>query len=203
MLKSLGQGSNPCHSSDILCLLFFLSFFLSFFFFFFFVFLGLNPQHIEVPWLGVELELRLLADTTATAMLDLSLICSLQYTSHGSTGSITHWARSGIEPASSWMLVRFVTAELQQELLYLQSVFTYSYDLELQEFFPLFWKQGKNADQSWYGLNTSATPNAPPSQVPKEPENYLLLYFWKLTFKETVWQRGRSTFLLTRCVRNG
>ena len=42
---------------------------LSFFFFFFF-FGGVYSQHMEVPRLGVELELHLLADATATAMQD-------------------------------------------------------------------------------------------------------------------------------------
>ena len=36
----------------------------------FFFFLGLHPRHMEVPRLGVELELQPLAYTTATAMLD-------------------------------------------------------------------------------------------------------------------------------------
>ena len=40
------------------------------FFFVFFVFLGLHPWHMEVPRLGVELELQLPAYTTATAMPD-------------------------------------------------------------------------------------------------------------------------------------
>ena len=40
----------------------------------FFFFLGLHLHHIEVPRLGVELELQLLAYTTATAMVDLSYI---------------------------------------------------------------------------------------------------------------------------------
>ena len=31
-------------------------------------------------------------------------------TAHGNTRSLTHWARSGIEPASSCILVQFVTA---------------------------------------------------------------------------------------------
>ena len=31
-------------------------------------------------------------------------------------GSLTHWVRPGMEPASSWILVRFVTTEPQQEL---------------------------------------------------------------------------------------
>ena len=40
---------------------------------------------------------------------------SATYTTvHGK--SLTHWARPGIKPASSWLLVRFVTAEPQGEL---------------------------------------------------------------------------------------
>ena len=31
----------------------------------------------------------------------------IRATSHGKAGSLTHWARPGIEPASSWKLVRF------------------------------------------------------------------------------------------------
>ena len=31
-------------------------------------------------------------------------------TAHGNTGSLTHLARPGIEPASSWILVRFLSA---------------------------------------------------------------------------------------------
>jgi len=40
------------------------------FFLFLFVFLGLHPWHMEVPRLGVKLELQLLACTTPTAMPD-------------------------------------------------------------------------------------------------------------------------------------
>ena len=44
-------------------------------------------------------------------------------TAHGNTGSLTHWARPGIEPVSSWISVRFVSAEPGQKLhpLFLQS----------------------------------------------------------------------------------
>ena len=38
-------------------------------------------------------------------------------TAHGSAGSLTHWRRLGIEPASSWMLVRFIATEPWLELL--------------------------------------------------------------------------------------
>ena len=38
-------------------------------------------------------------------------------TVHGNTGSWTHQASLGIKPASSWILVRFVSTEQWQELL--------------------------------------------------------------------------------------
>ena len=45
---------------------------------------------------------------------------SVTYTTAlGNTGSLTHWARPGIQPASSWMLVRFVSTGPQWELLFL------------------------------------------------------------------------------------
>ena len=37
-------------------------------------------------------------------------------TAHGNAGSLTHGARPGIEPASLWILVGFLTAEPQREL---------------------------------------------------------------------------------------
>ena len=61
---------------------------LFFFFFFFLPFLGPLPQHMEVPRLGVKLELQLLAYDTA----------------HSNARSLTHWARPGIEPGTSWLV---------------------------------------------------------------------------------------------------
>ena len=40
-------------------------------------------------------------------------------TTHGNAGPLTHGARPGIEPKSSWILVGFIPAEPQQELLHL------------------------------------------------------------------------------------
>ena len=48
---------------------------------------------MDVPELGVELKLQLPAYATA----------------HGNAASLTHWARPGIKPASSWILVGFLT----------------------------------------------------------------------------------------------
>ena len=47
-------------------------------------------------WAGVELELQLPASTTYT-------------TACGNAGSLTHWVRPGIESASLWILVGFLT----------------------------------------------------------------------------------------------
>ena len=44
-------------------------------------FLGLNPWHMEVPRLGVELELQLLAYTTVIEMQDLGHVCKLHRSS--------------------------------------------------------------------------------------------------------------------------
>ena len=51
------------------------------FLFFFLCFLGPQPQHMEVPRLGVKLELQLPAYTTATAISDLSRVCDLRHSS--------------------------------------------------------------------------------------------------------------------------
>ena len=50
-----------------------------FFFFFFFVFLGPCPWHMQVPRLGVESELYLMAYTTATSTPNPSRVCDLHY----------------------------------------------------------------------------------------------------------------------------
>ena len=82
--------------------------------FFFFSFLGPHPWHIEVPRLGVRLELQ--AYTMATATPDLSHICDL-YCSSWQCQILTHWAGPGIESESSWMVVRFLITEPHRELL--------------------------------------------------------------------------------------
>lgn len=51
------------------------------FLFFFLVFLGLYSRHMEVPRLGVESELQLLAYTTAIGTPDLSCVCYLHHSS--------------------------------------------------------------------------------------------------------------------------
>ena len=65
--------------------------------FFFFVFCLFRAAlwNMEVPRLGVELELYMTAYTTATAMQDLSYMWELL-------------SKSGLEPASLWILVGFV-----------------------------------------------------------------------------------------------
>ena len=72
----------------------------SFVFLFFFFFLGSHLQHMDVPWLRVELQL---PACTATA-------------TYGNARLETHWVR--IEPLSPWILVRLIITKPQQELPY-------------------------------------------------------------------------------------
>ena len=70
---------------------------------------------MEVLRLRVEWELRLPAYTTATATSDLSHVCDPHHSSWHSR-SLTHWARPGITPATSWFLAGFISAEPRWEL---------------------------------------------------------------------------------------
>ena len=92
-------------------------------FFFFLLF-----RAMEVPRLGIELELQLLAYTTATARPDPSCIWT-HTTTHGNAGSPTHWVRPGIKPTSSWILVGLITAEPQQEFQNFFFFFSHTCDL--------------------------------------------------------------------------
>ena len=70
---------------------------------------------MEVPRLGVQSELQLLAYATATATPNLSLVCALHHSSR------KYWIlnpliEAGITPTSSWILVGFISAEPQWEL---------------------------------------------------------------------------------------
>ena len=75
-----------------------------------------HMQHMEVPRLGVKLELQLLVYTIATAMWIRAPSATYTIT-HGNAGSLTHSVSPGIKLASSWILVRFVTTIPPWELL--------------------------------------------------------------------------------------
>ena len=81
------------------------------FHFILFCFLGPHSQHMDVPRLGVKLELHLPAYTTDITTQDLSHVCDLHtHTAHGNTRSSNHWARPGIQLATSWFQVGFISA---------------------------------------------------------------------------------------------
>ena len=74
----------------------------------FFCNLGLHLQHMEVPRLGDELDLQLPAYTQPQQYRIWALPVTYT-TTLGNAGSLTHWARPGIKPISTWILVGFVT----------------------------------------------------------------------------------------------
>ena len=121
--KFLGQGSNQSHSfnlhhscSNAWSLTHYATaetpghIIFNFSNLFIFCFLGLHRRHME----------GLIGTTAArlhhsTAMLDLSHVCNLHHRSR--QHQIFAKARPGIEPATSWILVGFVSAAPQWELL--------------------------------------------------------------------------------------
>ena len=54
--------------------------------------------------------------TPQPQQLGIQAVSSTYTTTQSNTGSLTHWATPGIKPASSWILIRFVSTEPQQEL---------------------------------------------------------------------------------------
>ena len=73
-------------------------------FYFIFCFLGLHLQHMEVPILGVKLELQLPTYTTATATWDLSHVCDLHHSSWQC------WILNPMREAKDWMLILMNTS---------------------------------------------------------------------------------------------
>ena len=61
----------------------FFLFFLKYVIYLFIAFLGLHPQHVEVPGLGVESELQ-------PQQLRIQAISATYNTAHGNAGSLTH-----------------------------------------------------------------------------------------------------------------
>ena len=66
-------------------------------YFCFFVFLGLHPQHMNVPRLGVQSELW--PPVYATAMQDPSHVCDLHH------GSLQHWNLKSMSKARDQTLI--------------------------------------------------------------------------------------------------
>ena len=97
----------------LLLYLLFFSFFL-FFFFFFFWFSGRHPGHMEIPRLGV-----LRSYSRWPQQCQIWAASATYTTASGNDGSLTHWARRpGMEPTTSWFLVRFLSTVPQQEPLF-------------------------------------------------------------------------------------
>ena len=87
------------------------------------------PQHIYVPRLESHrsYSCRSTPQPQQHQIQATSVTCT---TAHGNARSLTHWARPGIEPTSSWILVGFISTELWWEFIY--SVFCYlSFTLSL------------------------------------------------------------------------
>ena len=85
-------------------------FYYYYYYYYYFCFLGPNLRHVEVPRLGVESELQLLAYTTAIVMCDPSRVCDLYHSSRQC--QIFNPLSKGRDRThnTSQFLVRFVSA---------------------------------------------------------------------------------------------
>ena len=86
------------------------AFFVFWVFFFFWRFRPRSPPTPPSPTYGDSQAggpIRAVA-TTQPQQCGIPAASATYTTAHGNTGSLTHWARPGIEPASSWILVGFV-----------------------------------------------------------------------------------------------
>ena len=79
------------------------------------LFLWPLPQHMEVSRLGVEWSYSCWP-TPQPWQCQIRVTSATYTTARGNVRSLTHWAGPGIEPATSWLLVGFVSAEPQWEL---------------------------------------------------------------------------------------
>ena len=82
----------------------------------FFFSLGPHPRHMSVPRLRSNWSCSCWP-TPQPQKQQFWATSSIYTTAHGNTRSLKHWARSGIKPSSSWLLVRFVITEPKWELL--------------------------------------------------------------------------------------
>ena len=130
--------------------------------------------HIDIPRLGVKLELQLPTYTTV----------------HGNAGSLTHWTRPGIEPVFSWILVGFVTTELQQQL-WGHSLLSITHSSYLCKsclqflFWPLAWETPDLCSAVRVQTAMKALPSATFSNskmIPSLPRNQTSLLIWPLEF---------------------
>ena len=78
--------------------------------FIFICFLGLQVQHMEISGLRSNLSCSC-RPPPQPQQRQIRAASATFTTAHGNARSLTHWTRTGMEPASSWTLVRFVTAE--------------------------------------------------------------------------------------------
>ena len=77
--------------------------------------LGLHLQHMEVLRLGFNWSYRHWPKPQPQ-QIGIQATSATYTIVHSNAGSLTDWVRPRIEPATSWILVRFISAEPQRKL---------------------------------------------------------------------------------------
>ena len=113
-------------------------------------------------------------------------------TAHGNTGSLTRWGRPGIEPTSSWILVRLVTTEPLWELP--QCFFSSSHGPSSAPTSGCLWYLLTRACQNLCGQKDC--PEDIQEEAPHPGESlHALLWPW-----EVIWDARLGTALRGQCV---
>ena len=150
---------------------------------------------MEVPRLGVKLELQLQAYTTATAMPDSCHIFHIfqkfvNYTpAYGNTRSLTHWARPEIKPTSSFRLCQVLNPlnhngnPHSKELFKIFMYFSLTFDRVEIQFAKITGKQrGRNLNFNFLAKNNNKLKKCQDFSRRKHSVNFLSSRFpyWQL-----------------------
>ena len=111
LLSCYNAKLNSCNTEQVVHKVWYIYYLIFGFFVFVFVSLGLHPGHMEVPRLGVPVELQL-PPTPQPQQYRIQATYATYTTANGNAGSLIHWARPGIEPATSWFLAKLISAEI-------------------------------------------------------------------------------------------
>ena len=130
-LKRLCQDVGAESKTNLLLGSFYLFYFIAFFFFFFFFFFRAAPSTHGSSQARQSNESCSCRPTPQPQQCRIQAVTATHTTAHGNTRSLTHWARPGIEPITSWFRVGFVSAvpwwELQVSIKFYWNTFVLIY----------------------------------------------------------------------------
>ena len=167
-----------------------------------------------IPRLGIKSELW---PTSQPQQHQIQAESATYATAHGNTGSLSHWARPGIKPTSSWILVGFLTPwattgipSLRQflKILILWALSQpYWTRLSLgRTWTPLFFESQHNRVMYWHLQSVLLLPSTCFHLHPLPDSPGFLKDVWHaITSKHKAWNHSsqRCWWCIKNCTKNG